>query len=483
MVSSKVLVIGLDSGILEFVKNWAAEGYLPNLNKIMSEGTSSILTSTFHPHTMPSWLTSMTGKNPAKLGAYGFLTPKPHSYELEPVKYNTVKEKRVWDIASEHNKKVGLVHIPLTYPPKKVNGFLISDFYTPKDSNIFTYPPELSEELRCLGYRIGIYYDNPEGFYDNIGDYLPDIKDEVFLEDLIDVLERRAKTVRYLMRNYEWDLFMVNYNTLDNLQHWFWRYIDPEHKDFNSKNGEKFRDTIKQFHKRLDIVIGMMIEEINEDTGVIIFSDHGMEAMPKKTFYINLWLESIGMMEIKEKSISAKQQRLSKRTNFDPYCPSGNWRKVKAYSFDSDIIINLRGRQEKGIINPGWEYEKIREYIIRQAKEIIDPDNNKKVVKKAFRKEEIYSGYYIDLAPDVLLEMEKGYICSGKVNYDKLFGLNKVERLSGWHRREGLIIIKPSDKMSIILKEKAQIADITPTILSMLGIPLSPEMDGKALTL
>jgi len=481
---NKVLVIGLDSGRLDFVRDWAEEGYLPNLRRIINNGVSGVLMSTYPPITIPAWITFATGKNPAKIGVYGFRTPKPNSYEYDWVKYDAVKDKRIWDIASDHGRKVGLVHVPLTYPPQKVNGFMVSAFFTPKNADVFTYPPELSEEIKRLGYRIGIYYGPPG--YDFIGDYLPPISDEEFLEDITDVLERRAFVVTYLMEKYDWDLFIVNYNTLDNLQHWFWRYIDPKHPAYYSKEAKKFKNTIKEFYKRLDSIIGKMLALTDEETIVIVFSDHGMGPKPKKCFYVNQWLRDIGMMKIEKRvEVSGSELPYDKDKGIlpDPNCPCGNWNNVKAYWSGIGIVINVKGRQPKGTVNPGKEYEKVRNLIIHKIQKVRDPDTNKKVVRYAYRREEVYSGPYIDLAPDILLELDQEYACNESMEHETIFGPNKVERLSGVHKREGLLLMMgPGIGKGVTLEKEAQMVDLAPTILSILGIPVPSDMDGKVVS-
>ena len=124
----KVLIIGLDCAEPKLVFDLWKED-LPNLNKIMTTGAYGLLESSHPPITVPAWAVMMSSKDPGQLGYYGFRNRKNHSYDGYMIANSeAVTHKRAWDLLSDHKKEVVLLGIPQTYPPKPVNGYVVSGF-------------------------------------------------------------------------------------------------------------------------------------------------------------------------------------------------------------------------------------------------------------------------------------------------------------------------------------------------------------------
>ena len=149
----KVLIIGLDGGTWSVLTPWINNGSLPNLGRLQQAGCWGDLLSTIPPLTAPAWSTFATGKNPGKHGVFHFVSSgfsqaaRTVGATPEIVDSRSIKSATLWDILGHHNRKVGLVNIPMTYPPRPVNGFMITSFLTPPNASVFTYPPELSSKL------------------------------------------------------------------------------------------------------------------------------------------------------------------------------------------------------------------------------------------------------------------------------------------------------------------------------------------------
>ena len=82
MKTPKVMIVGLDAATWDLAKPWVAEGHMPNLARLMSEGTSGKFQSVLPPITPPAWTSFTTGKNPGKHGIFHFMETKPDSYAL-----------------------------------------------------------------------------------------------------------------------------------------------------------------------------------------------------------------------------------------------------------------------------------------------------------------------------------------------------------------------------------------------------------------
>jgi predicted AlkP superfamily phosphohydrolase/phosphomutase len=145
---SKVFAIGVDGGTLELVRPWAQAGKLPTFARMMAQGAVGELESTIPPITGPAWASFMTGKNPGGHGVGDWMRRVDGGYRLTPVNATEIKSRLFWDLLGQAGKRVGIINVPVTYPPRPLNGFLISGLLTPRGSQDFTYPPALAQELQ-----------------------------------------------------------------------------------------------------------------------------------------------------------------------------------------------------------------------------------------------------------------------------------------------------------------------------------------------
>jgi len=401
---NKVFVIGLDGATLDLIRPWGAEGKLPHLAKIMKKGAFGELRSTIHPLTAPAWTSFMTGKNPGKHGIFDFISIAPNSYD---VRYNNARSCRapsLWKILSQTGKKVISINVPFTYPPEQVNGILVSGLDTPSTRGVFTYPPSLGEELKKhLGdYIIMAQYRQGRAGY---------------LEEMFRMIEKRLATVEYVLGKHPWDFFMVVFSATDIVQHTFWKYMDPDHPQYVRQEAAEFGDAIFRVYERMDSVIGELLTNLDEDTTLMIMSDHGAGAL-KKAVFLNKWLEEEGLLQPVQSSsiiqsggsfwksllgiLKRRMPRGVKETafrlfpelkeKFNSYLVASHidWAQTKAFSFGvhGSIFINLAGRQPAGTVASGREYEVLRDEIIAKLSLLADPDTGELVIRRVHRREE-----------------------------------------------------------------------------------------------
>ena len=146
--SIKIMVIGLDGATFDLIKPWASEGKLPTFKKLLKNGIYANLESTVPYATVPAWPSFATGCNPGKHGFYDFFKEKENSYELtvEARPSKVVKQPTLWEILSYYNKNVAVINVPGTYPPYKINGYMITGMLSPPGAK-FTYPLDFKDEL------------------------------------------------------------------------------------------------------------------------------------------------------------------------------------------------------------------------------------------------------------------------------------------------------------------------------------------------
>lgn len=502
----RVLVIGLDGVTFDLVRPWVEEGKLPIFKHLMEHGTSGSLLSTMPPLSPLAWVSFATGKNPGKHGIFDFTKRDLDSYDITIANSEDVDGETLWEIISKSGKKVGVINVTVTYPPREVDGFMISGMLTPSLKSDFAFPEDLKMELKKI---VGTYrFDVEEEFGKD--------REEVFLKDLYRVTEVREKATLYLMKRIDWDFFMVMFYGTELVQNKFWGYMDRTHPNHDPEKFEKYGNTILSYFQRIDQAITKILQNIDGKTTLIIMSDHGHGPL-HKVLYVNRWLMELGLLNFK-RNISVRVKKWLCRHNlpmrmYNVLMRLGlgklrtsvslrrqidivnaflsfrdvDWSRTKAYSHGhiGRIFLNLKGREPNGIVEPGEEYDTLRKYVIRKLYELRDSETGEKVVDRAFTKEEIYDGPHLVEAPDIVFVMkDMKYVAEyGSFGFhsDSLFG-RPVLMDSGSHKPEGIMIVKGEKIESGKKITGSRILDIAPTILYMMGIPIPSDMDGKVLT-
>ena len=484
----RVLVIGLDGATLDLIVPWAARGELPTFSSLMGEGAHGHLKSTMPALTPPAWTSSLTGKNPGKHNIFDFFVHERGSYKKRIVSARDRRSKAVWNILSEYGKKVGVFNVPITYPPEEVNGFMVTGMLTPSLANNFTYPFELKDELlKRVGYRIE----------KNLGD-LPKENEVDFLKNITETTENKNRALLYLLKKFEWDFFVGVFDALDSLQHFFWKYMDERHPQYQELSTLSFRDAILNHYKQLDRLIAEILGAIEEEGSVIIYSDHGFGPLYKDVF-LNNWLEEKGFLKLRW-NMQGLRLRLLKNTllptkiknplvkdhfKYSKLISAINWKATKSYFFSLSgqaIRLNVKTREPGGMIAEGEEYEHVRDLLIQELQELRDPETGEALVEKVFKREEIYSGDFVENAPDLLLSMKDGYTLQEGFGKDLIMPATQRHVIrSGTHRANGILFMKGKGIRKGVSIESAEVVDIAPTLLYMMGLPVPHEMDGKVL--
>ncbi len=454
----KVLIFGLDSASPELLFNEFLDE-LPTIKKLMENSIYGEMKSCIPAITIPAWAVMFTGKTPGELGLYGFRHRKEGSYdEMWIANSRKVVEPAVWDFLGMEGKKSVLIGVPPTYPPKRVNGWLISCFITPDANSDYTYPKELKKEVEKI-----------------VGEYIFDVvfrKDEreEVKEKIWEMTEKRFEVARHLIQEKDWDLFWLVEIGLDRVHHAFWKYFDKEHHLYEENS--KFKNVVKDYYKLLDKEIRKTLELVDEDAYVIIVSDHGVKRM-KGAFAVNQWLIEEGYLKIRNPEI------LEKRTGVKFEELDVDWRKTIAWAWGgyySRIFLNVEGREKKGIVKK-TEYEKVREEIAEHIKSIRGP-NGEKWNTKVFYPEEIYPLALGD-KPDLMVYFDDLYWrAAGTLGWESNYlAENDTGPDDAVHSEYGVFLLHHPE-----LDERrisCSIYDFAPTVLNLFDIEV--DLRGRSL--
>ncbi len=504
----KVLVIGLDGATYDLIKPWAEQGKLPTIQRLLKEGAAGELESTVPPMTAPAWTSFMTGMNPGKHGLYDWIYRHRHSYDVSPVTAEHCQEPPLWRILSHADRRVCLINIPMTFPPQPVNGLLISGMPAPSKKVTITFPSNLLSQLEA---ELGEYllYPDPGQAYSDSG------VDE-FIDRLYRTTEMRLKVLHHLRAREDWDFCMLVFNGTDTVQHAMWKYMDSQHPLHDPAKAEKYGDAILAYFQYVDRALGEIADSLDEQTVLMLMSDHGFGPF-HKFIHVNNWLRQEGFLKIRRRPWSMFKAGLF-RLGFAPmaiynflmrfgfgrlkrevvrgqgqgllktlFLSFGDvdWPRTQAYSLGNvgQIRINVRGREPQGRVEPGETYEAVREEIIARLKELRDPQTGEAVVQEIYRREEIYSGKNLEEASDIVfIPTRMEYFGFGEYEFGSNQVIEQMRRgISGTHRPNGMFLLWGPPVKKGAWHDNAQIIDLAPTILHLLGESVPSNMDGSVL--
>lgn len=257
-----MFLLGLDGATFTLLRPWAEEGHLPTIARLMKEGAHGPLISTIPPVTPVAWTSMVTGVYPGKHGIFGFAKSRPESYERDLVTSHDRRRPAIWNLLDLAGLRSIVVDVPFTYPPEPINGVMVSGLGTPDVAAEFVYPGMLREALlRELGpYPLGIHYHKSV---------------TGMIEEAHRLTEHRLALTRFLMRDFDWDFFMLVLMTTDQLQHVMWKYLDPHHPRYDPGDAARYGPRILDYYRRLDGVIGELLALLPPSASLMVVSDHG----------------------------------------------------------------------------------------------------------------------------------------------------------------------------------------------------------------
>lgn len=529
----KVIILGIDALSPDIIERMIDEGKLPNFSYLKTHGSYSHLATTNPPQSPVAWAVFATGKNPAKNGIFDFIVRDPQNYSLslvlsdfkKGVPQRVLKEKAFWNYASETGVPVVVLSCPVTFPPDKIQGKMLSGmgvpdilgtegtftFYTtaPLDNNkdiggkVFTVAKSRKMQMNLIGPRVksgeedahlvvpftavltgdsavNIKYQNTnfnlkagqwsgwkevvfrQGALKRIKGifkfYLvqvdPELKlyispinfdpraplfpisyphryskelagsiglfhtqgmpmdtwalnegrltEDAFFEEFKKTAKESASRFIFELNRFKKGVFFCYFGSVDTAQHMFWRQADQSSSFYDEKSAPEYRGKIEEQYKEMDRMVGLALATLKEGDTLLVLSDHGFASFDRAA-HVNSWLKSAGYLVLKDHNNSKGRELFL----------DVDWSKTRAYALGfGAIYLNQRGREGQGIVEPGGESEALKAELSEKLSRWQDQKNNKRVVMRVYKKEEIFRGPYSERAPDLYIGFEKGYRAS-----------------------------------------------------------------------
>jgi predicted AlkP superfamily phosphohydrolase/phosphomutase len=468
---------------------WLQQGLLPNLSGLIARGVHSHLRSTIPPLTAPAWTTMMTGTNPGRHGIYDFTTADEGTYGRHLTTSRDRLTRPVWHLLNDAGLSCGVANVPITYPPDKLEGYMMSgEIGAPAFTPQAVHPDTLHSEIKAVGgFPMEAVVRSERGYR---------------LAALDAQLANRATVFTYLLDNHPTDAFIGVVNYVDHLQHFF--LLDPLVED---EAGEKVNVLLRGY-QAADRLLGQILERLGPEVNFVVASDHGVGPIKG---YLNLdrLLVEAGLLHFKGegrqrlyglshrlplwvRNLAPKAWRESGlavlRREFES---SVDWHRTKLFRRNPSpsFVLNVQGREPEGII-PQVAYERTRDDLIEALQKAVarHPEMG---ACQFLRREEVYEGGAVKLAADIVM-IPDGYAFEPIIGYQPESGIVLSEDdlreqkaagryISGSHRPDGIFIAAGPAVAAGANPNDAQIADITPTLLQLAGADIPPGLDGRVL--
>ncbi len=329
-----------------------------------------------------------------------------------------------------------------------------------------SYPYNYSEKL---AKKTGLYYT--QGMPHDTWALTEDRLDEkAFLEHADEILDENERILKEELKEFKGGLFFFYFETLDIVQHMFWRYVDPQHPLY-VKN-PLYQDTIFRYYEKMDRIIGEVLSTMDKDTTLIILSDHGFNSF-RRAVHLNRWLLENGYLFLKEGAQENKE-----------FFENVDWSRTKAYALGfGGIYLNRIGREYYGIVGEA-EAGDLKEAIKKGLEQFRDPKNNDSVIRSVYAQEEVFKGPYAKDAPDLFVGFNAGYRASWQT---ALGGVPNTLIEDNRRKWSGDHLIDPVLVPGVIFINKKvelknpSIIDIAPALLGLFGINKPDVMPGKVL--
>ena len=471
----KVVLIGLDGATFSILDPLMAEGHMPFLKDFVNKGFRANLLSTANPLTPPAWVSMVTGCGPGHHGVFDFIRSENRNGTIYFTLYNSsdIRCETIWSMANRGGRKVIHLNFPMMAPPQPINGLVIPSMVQWRHLKNNIYPKSLYDTLASIAdFQADqwalTYWEANEAMRERA----------MFPKEETDWVEKNLNRdkqwfiiLQHLMKNYPADLTAIVFDGVDKLLHPYWRLLDPNCRPHKLLDAEqRLRDCLLNYFQQLDAYMREIVTLAGDEAHVILASDHGF-GPAHYVFHINVLLEQLGYLSWRKEVRHAKVKKHNHEWSF----ASLDWSKTTAYvGTPSSNGVRIRLPANMAPHN----YLTFRERLMEQLLNFKDPATGEQIVTRVSPREEAFPGPAMEQAPDLTLTLSDHSFVS--VINEKPIVLHRPE-INGTHRPEGILIIGGPGVIAGENPEPYSILDIAPTILSCLGLPIPPELEGKVM--
>lgn len=477
----RAVLIGLDGATFSVLDPLMQQGVMPFLRQFVAAGVRATLRSTIPALTPPAWTSMMTGRSPGHHGIFNFFGPDaPESHHIHLLTSHDIQVETIWSYANRHGLRATVLNFPLTFPAPRINGQVVAGGWMPwRQLRLGCYPPDLYNRLKALpGFNaraIALDMSHEEKA-------LEGCRAEAYDEWIELHIHRECQwfnILRHLLEHDPTELVTIMFDGVDKLQHLCWRFLDPAYAHSLTEDWERrARVHCLDYFRNLDTLIADIVALAGTEATIMLASDHGFGPQVR-TFFINTWLQEHGYLSWadgigprpSDESVLGMRQVARHSYLLD-------WSRTKAYSSmpggNGIHIVRADADHPNGVTEA--EYDALCSRLLHELRMVKDPQTGEPVVAAAWRREEIFAGACMQLAPDITLELQDGGLISILAAPE---AVTPRQPPTGTHRPDGIFLARgPHIRQGIRLAELS-ILDIAPLLLYSLDLPIPAELEGR----
>ncbi len=491
-MSGKALVIGWDGATWAYIDPLLADGALANLAALLARGVRATLRSTIPPYTNIAWPSLVTGLGPAKTGVFDGARARPGSYEAVPTNLTGYRGIPIWRWANRFGLRAGVLNVPMTYPAAPLDGYLVTGFDSPRGSAEVAYPRDLLHRWAEQGHPYGVLHEEI-ALMDRQNPHQPRGELEDFVARWVVLTRGQGELVAWLWRAWPVDLMLVVFSGTDSINH-------------RTRNYEQ----IARVYRAADEALGRILDAVDDRTLVCLLSDHGSTPAHR---YIALYraLHDGGWLRFRPqvaerfwcrlpgplgRGMPRLWRRLPDRARCalswpllrrDPRLAAAydnvDWEHTQVYvrSGMGPLYVNLQGRQPQGTV-PSTGYASLCDEVAQALLTLRDPEG-RPLFGRVWRRDELYPGADPDDdPPDLVVEPARwsDHVITGYPS-DPLVRPIPGAREYGTHTPDGVLVLAGPGIRAGAKLAPAQIVDVVPTLLALMGLPIPEGVDGRVL--
>lgn len=474
---SRIIILGIGGLDADLLRVYGPS--LPNLRRLMLESPFLELRSTIPPEPVPAWTSVYTGLNPANHG----LLDKMDCLERTIPGMQTFQDEPFWEKAARAGKRVCVLNPLLARTDISSGGLWLSPSRADGEHDLtITFPALLDEPLIPLANQL-----------------------TTFCASLCERTEQQVKVALELLAHEPWDLFFVQLDALDHIQHFLWRYSDPGDPMYPGKNEHANR--ILDFYRLFDQIVGRFRAARNEESAMVVVSSHGHERRCTYRLHINEWLRAQDFLELQGKTappVGQQKVRTAQRIQafleythlselLERFIPWYRGEHNMGYNIDQQHTVAQLVELASATSSYGGiklnrtllesehrDYGLVREAILTGLEQLCV--NNNPVVNWARTREQCYQGKYLERYPDILFELRSDFgigrsLCTPLISSDSTHRL-----ISGTHSTNGVFLLEnwPEELETYEGFQRPSVMDVAPTVLRLLDVEYA-RLDGQEL--
>ncbi|MGE0360589.1 MAG: alkaline phosphatase family protein [Vicinamibacterales bacterium] len=297
--------------------------------------------------------------------------------------------------------------------------------------------------------------------------------DATFLQQAHDIDDERRTMCLAALDQVRKGTVVCVFDATDRIQHMFWRYLDPAHPGHRTDVPDAHKHAIRELYRKNDALVGEVVGRLRPDDVLMVLSDHGFSAF-RRGVNLNAWLRREGYLHL-----------LPDRDGSAEWLRDVDWTRTRAYCVGlSGMYLNLRGREQDGVVAPGAEAAALKAEILGKLKGLRDEEKREIGVREAFDTAALYQGPYLENAPDLIIGYNAGY----RASWDGASGVvagpvfeDNTKAWSGDHCIDPRLV--PGVffcNRKVTADGELSIVDVAPTALTLFGLTPPPHMDGRA---